>query len=174
MRSTDARRVLGIDPSLNRTGWAVIEQPLSAGLTQVAGGVLAPRPGSRAERLLEIKHGLEYVLDQHKPQEAYIESPGAWQRRGGTRRETLEVLGMARGVMLTACAEARINPIEAHFTTVRSALLGRANPRAQEMIDFIDSEGLPVPCRPRGGCDFDIVNAILMALYGLSRGEVMH
>ena len=92
--------LLGVDPSLNRTGWAL----LNIRRELVASGVVKPREGPRCERLAQIQSQINDVLARWNPTVAYFESPGAWHRKGGIRQETIEAMGMARGVMLAACA----------------------------------------------------------------------
>ncbi len=121
--------------------------------------------GGRGDRLVEISHRFDEVLTRYRPPEAYFEAPGAWQRRGGIRRETLEAMGMARGVMLAACARLSVPATEVNFHTVRLSLLDTR--RADRVPAFLRGLGLTIPCRPRGGPDLDIANAMLMAFYGL-------
>jgi len=162
---THDRLVLGVDPSFNRTGWALME-PRSA--TLLAYGVIAPRGGDRAANLFHIQWQFKRVLQTWLPGAAYFERPGTWQRRGGTRRETLEVMAMARGVMLAACAELAVPAFEIDFQVARRALLGRRKITVTSVVDFVRSLGFDLPVRPRGSTDFDIVNAILIGIYGLS------
>ena len=161
---------LGVDPSFNRTGWALLvgaRRPPSL----VACGVIIPRGSSRGERLLSIRRQFEGVLRSLRPALAWFERPGSWQRRGGSRRETVEAMAMARGVMLAACAELGVEVVEVDFQAVRRALLGRHNAGASSVLEFVRGLGVEPPRRPRGGVDLDVANAVLMAAYGLWLGE---
>ena len=160
---TQESMVLGVDPSLNRTGLAL----LNTRRELVASGVVKPREGPRCERLAQIQSQINDVLTRWIPTVAYFESPGAWQRKGGLRQETIEAMGMARGVMLAACAVHGVPVEEVNFRSVRSALIGNANAKAPEIAAYIEEMGLTIPRRPRGGTDFDVANAMLMALFGL-------
>lgn len=160
--------LLGVDPSFNRTGWAVLSlrdrHPLL-----VASGTIKPAGKSRAESLRYIQLRFRQVLEDWDPTVAYFERPGSWQRRGGTRRETVEVMAMARGVMLAACADLEVPACEIDSYRVRLTLLGRVNAPASSLIEFLGAQGFELPRRPRGAIDLDIASAVLMAVYGLSQ-----
>jgi len=157
---------LGVDPSFNRTGWALLAGA-SRPPSLVACGVIIPKGSSRGERVLSIGRQFEGVLRNRRPSVAWFERPGAWQRRGGSRRETVEAMAMARGIMLAACAELGVEAIEIDFQAARQALLGRHNAGAGSVLEFVSGLDLELPRRPRGGVDLDVANAILMAAYGL-------
>ena len=167
--SAEDAATLGVDPSFNRTGWALlVGAPHSPSL--VACGAIIPRGSSRGERLLSIGQQLKEALRSLRPAVAWFERPGNWQRRGGSRRETVEAMAMARGVMLAACAEQGVEAVEVDFQAARRALLGRHNAGASSVLDFVRGLGVEPPRRPRGGVDMDVANAVLIAAYGLSLG----
>ena len=165
---TTDRLTLGVDPSFNRTGWALLGREDGSPPSMVACGIITPSGISRSERLATIQQQFREVLSRWSPREAYFERPGNWQRREGSRRETIEVMAMARGVMLAASAEKGVPVFEIDFHTVRGALLGRGNANADRVVEFVRAQGLPPPSRPRGGVDVDVANAIAMAIYGLT------
>src|SRR5580704_456391 len=67
-------RVLGIDPGLNVTGYAVVE-PSPRGPFVVEAGVIRPRStrGGMGRRLLEIHRGIVEVLDAFPPASVALE-----------------------------------------------------------------------------------------------------
>jgi len=157
-----SRKILGVDPSFNRTGWAVLS---NLGQLEQC-GVIAPKGADRSQQLLSIWSQFSEVLDQNAPQIVYIERPGTWQRKGGTRRETLEVLSMSRGAMLLACASRAIPLTDVEVHVARLAMCGRVNASSEDIVRIVQQSGIHVPRRPRGSLDLDIANAVLMALYG--------
>ena len=165
--SSGIAATLGVDPSFNRTGWALLAGTLHQP-SLVACSAIIPRGSGRGERLLSIGRQFEGVLRSLRPAVAWFERPGAWQRRGGSRRETVEAMAMARGVMLAACAELGVEAVEVDVQAARRALLGRHNAGASSVLEFVRGLGLEPPRRPRGGVDLDVANAVLMAAYGLS------
>jgi Holliday junction resolvasome RuvABC endonuclease subunit len=161
------RYVLGVDPSFNRTGWCLLEQANSRP-RMIASGVIVPKGAGRPAQLLSIRQQFEAVLSRWPAAEAYFERPGAWQRKGGTRRETVEAMSMSRAVMLLACAERGVPAYEVDVHVVRRAMLGRVNAGAKDILAALHREGFEVPSRPRGAPDLDVANAALVAVYGLS------
>ncbi len=67
------RRVLGLDPGLQRTGWGVITSEGSS-LRHVAHGTIKSSQGSPlADRLVQLFEGLNAVLNEHAPDCAAVE-----------------------------------------------------------------------------------------------------
>jgi Holliday junction resolvasome RuvABC endonuclease subunit len=161
------RYVLGVDPSFNRTGWCLLEQANSRP-RMIASGVIVPKGAGRPTQLLSIKQQFEGVLSRWPAAEAYFERPGAWQRKGGTRRETVEAMSMSRAVMVVTCAERGLPVIEVELHVLRRGMLGRVNAGAEDVLQLLRQEGFEVPCRPHGAPDMDIANALVVAIYGLS------
>ena len=101
--------VLGIDPGLNRTGYAVVEAD-GPRLRLVEGGVLRSSPkDSLAERCLELRRGLIDVLVDYAPDAAGIEQVFSLPKNP----KTAVVMAHARGALLVTLAEMEI-PI-AHY-----------------------------------------------------------
>ena len=158
--------LLGVDPSFNRTGWAVVSlrgrRPVL-----VAYGIISPAGKTRGESLRYIQRQFRQVLEECGAGVAYLERPGTWQRRGGTRAAAVETMAMARAVLLVACADSGVVAHEIDFYRVRVTLLGRANAPASSLVEFLRAQGFDLPRRPRGGVDLDVANAIMMGVYGL-------
>jgi len=158
--------ILGVDPSFNRTGWARIA--FARGRPALLGyGIVVPVGSDRGQKLLSIQRQFRQVLHQQMAGAVYLERSGCWQRRGGTRREAVEAMAMARGVMLAACADSGVRACEIDFYRVRLTLLGRVNAPASSLVEFLKAQGFDLPRRPRGGIDLDVANAIMMGVYGL-------
>jgi Holliday junction resolvasome RuvABC endonuclease subunit/integrase len=160
-------RVMGVDPAYWRTGWAILDRASDGKPFLAASGTFVPPPGKRAQGLLNVERQLHDVLQQHKPAAVYVEKPGRWVHRSGTSRETVELMAMARGSIIKVCEELGIPAFQIDFQRVRLALLGRGNAGKADAADLIRSHGLMPPNLPRGDIDFDVVDAIMMALYGL-------
>ena len=66
-------RVLGIDPGLRRTGWGVIDVIGTRLSYRACGTVTSDDAYSLAERLVQLHHGLNLVLDAQAPDVAAVE-----------------------------------------------------------------------------------------------------
>ncbi|HEY4865384.1 MAG TPA: crossover junction endodeoxyribonuclease RuvC [Candidatus Dormibacteraeota bacterium] len=107
--------LLGVDPGLAATGWALLD-----GGSRVAGcGTIRTSPGPAAPRLLEIVTQIKRVLESETIGEAALEE--LFMGRNST-----SALGVAqaRGAVLTALAEAGIAIFEYKPAQVKAALTG--------------------------------------------------
>lgn len=115
------RRILGVDPGLDRTGYAVIELPgprvLDAGLVRTSSD--SPLSG----RLSEIHRGLEEILTEFGPDLIAVEELYAHYRHP----RTAILMGHARGVVLLAAARRGIEVVNLPATRIKKALTGNGH-----------------------------------------------
>jgi crossover junction endodeoxyribonuclease RuvC len=115
MAPTALGLLLGVDPGLASTGWALLDQE-----SQVAAcGTIRTAPGPAAPRLLQIVTELREVLGSRFVAEAALEE--LFMGRNAT-----SALGVAqaRGAVLTALAAAGIAIFEYKPAQVKAALTG--------------------------------------------------
>ncbi len=106
-------RYLGIDPGLQRTGYAVLEER-SQQLKLIEGGVIRTNSDlPLSERLVEIGDGLREVIADFQPRMVAIEKIFSHSRNV----KTAILMSHARGVILLCVAENKI-PI-LHFTPLQ-------------------------------------------------------
>ncbi len=68
-----AELYLGIDPGLNRTGYALIRRMPHGPVVEEGGVIRSTKAGSLADRVLEIGAGVAEVLDEFRPDALAIE-----------------------------------------------------------------------------------------------------
>ncbi|MEE8425144.1 MAG: crossover junction endodeoxyribonuclease RuvC [Elusimicrobiota bacterium] len=121
--------VIGIDPGLSETGWAV----LGAGPRLIASGCIKTSPRTPfPERLRELHDGLTKVLKEYNPSSAAIEEM-FFVKVAHTIRATLQ----ARGVILLAVAHRNVPMREFNPKQVKIALTGSGaaqKPQMQKMV----------------------------------------
>ncbi len=121
--------VLGIDPGLSETGWAVVAE----GPRLVASGCIKTSPRTPfPERLREIHAGLTEIIAEHRPRSAAVEEM-FFVKVAHTIRATLQ----ARGVAMLALAQGRLDPREYNPKQVKIALTGSGaapKPQIQKMV----------------------------------------
>ncbi|SDF54746.1 Holliday junction endonuclease RuvC [Limimonas halophila] len=125
-------RVLGLDPGLRRTGWGVIE---SAGtrLTHLANGVVTTdNTLDTAQRLVELHEGLSAVLGTYRPDAAAVEESLA-----NKNAKTSLKLGVARGVVLLAPAQAGLPVTQYLPMIVKKAVVGTGHAEKQQIAPMI-------------------------------------
>lgn len=134
-------RILGIDPGLNRTGYAVIEgDARSAKLLE--GGVLRSNASnSLSQRVLELRNGLLEVIRDHAPDVVGIEQVFSLPKNP----KTAVLMAHARGALLVTLAEAELaiahftpNEIKKHITGSGHASKGQIQ-RSVQILLGLDS-----------------------------------
>lgn len=153
---TPTRRILGIDPGLNITGYAVIDQA-GGKLTLVEAGVVRGKTkGSLTARLKEIHQGVLEVVRALKPHVLAIEQLYSHYERP----RTAILMGHARGVI---CLVAALEELELkHYaaTQVKRTLTGNGRAPKVQMQNAICREfGLLKPPEPP-----DVADALAVAL----------
>jgi crossover junction endodeoxyribonuclease RuvC len=111
--------VIGVDPGLASTGWAVVEGRGSR-LRAVAWGTLRTSPRTpQAERLLALNQGIAEVLAAHACASVAME---AWFIHAPSRA----AMGMsaARGALMVAMARAGLAVVEYSPNAVKQAVTG--------------------------------------------------
>ncbi|HEK86146.1 MAG: crossover junction endodeoxyribonuclease RuvC [Candidatus Saccharicenans sp.] len=112
-------RVLGIDPSLQSTGFGIVENR-GNGLQAIAYGIIKPkRQADFPQRLNEIRIELEKLIDNFVPEEVSIENPFF-----ARNVRTAISLGQVRGAILIAVASRHCSLFEYSALEIKKAVTG--------------------------------------------------
>lgn len=143
-------KILGIDPGVSETGWAVLRQPPSATTSLLAAGVVRTAPSSPLpERLRKIHAELTELLREHRPDALALEEM-FFLKRANTMRATLQ----ARGVVLLAAAQAKTVVVEYNPRQVKSTITGSGSAAKAQMQRMVQRTlGLAEPLRPDDTAD---------------------
>ena len=149
-------RFLGIDPGLNRTGYALLTQSLR-GPVLVEGGVIRSTRGhSLAERVHEIASGLREVLDEFQPSVLAIEQVFSLVKNP----KSALLMAHARGAILSSAVERGIQVVHYTSTQVKKLLTGSGKASKDQIQRAIKSElGLDRLLEPH-----DVADAFAVAL----------
>lgn len=125
-------RILGIDPGLRATGWAVLEL-VPEGVRPIDVGVITTASTSKKRglyqadddaRCLEVlARGLEEAIDRHRPACAAAEAPGSAK---GSRARSAMAYGYGVAV-LTVRARTGALPLSIQVQAAKEAATGRAS-----------------------------------------------
>ncbi len=115
------QRILGIDPGLVATGYAVIESDGHAARL-LASGVITTRGSALPARLGVIFDGLGDVIRDHRPEAASVEKVFVHKDAAAALK-----LGQARGVAVCAAATHGVPVYEYDTRVVKKAVVGRGN-----------------------------------------------
>ncbi len=162
-------RVLGIDPGLNITGYAVLEAGASGPKVIEAGVVRGKTKDSLVARLAEIHDGVADVIASLRPTAMALEQ--LYSHYDHPRTSIL--MGHARGVICLAAAKAGIEVTNYSATQVKKILTGNGRAPKSQMQLAIQRElrllTLPEPA--------DVADALAIALchyyLGVKRQETL-
>lgn len=127
-------RVLGIDPSLQSTGFGVVEEGAGR-LSPVAYGIIKPTAKLPLHlKLAEIKSELEGLIRTYGPAEAAIENPFYAQNM-----KTALLLGQVRGAVLVAVAGAGCRLAEYSALEIKKAVTGYGQADKEQVLTMVRS-----------------------------------
>lgn len=112
-------KILGIDPGLGRTGYALLEQSGNNISLKEVGVITTTIGDAEFKRLLEIKHDLDQLIKKFKPDAACVESLFF-----AANVKTAMMVSQARGVILVICADHKLKIIEVTPLQVKIAATG--------------------------------------------------
>ncbi|MEE9555075.1 MAG: crossover junction endodeoxyribonuclease RuvC [candidate division Zixibacteria bacterium] len=148
--------VLGIDPGLRITGYAVVNY--NGGIPEVteAGIVKTKNDDSFEERLKTIYDGLDSILTEFKPDSISVEKLYSHYNHP----QTAVIMGHARGMIFLCAAQHNI-PVESYAATrIKKSLTGNGRASKQQMQNSVKSilrlKEVPKPA--------DVADAIATAL----------
>jgi crossover junction endodeoxyribonuclease RuvC len=149
-------RIVGIDPGLNITGYAVVERGVR-GIALVEAGMIRGRArGDLAVRLKEIHEGVSDVVRTFRPAAVAIEELYSHYERP----RTAILMGHARGVICLAAAQAEVPVVNYSATQIKRLLTGNGRaPKAQMQRAICHEFGLSAPPEPP-----DVADAMALAL----------
>jgi crossover junction endodeoxyribonuclease RuvC len=146
-------RILGIDPGLQTTGYAVVQ----AGPKLCEAGVIRPEGKSDlATRLASLAESTVEVIDQWKPTAIVVEQLYAHYEHP----RTAILMGHARGVFFLLGGQRGIPVVSYPSTNIKKTITGSGRASKEQMQYAIARElGLAKPPEPH-----DVADAIAVAL----------
>jgi len=155
--------VLGIDPGTAVTGYGVVKGERMTPPHLVECGIIRTRPReSLASRLKEIHDGVVELIQRHRPDAMAIEDVFF-----ARNVRTTVVLGHARGVILLAAEEARIEIAEYPPAEIKKAVVG-TGAATKEQVQFMVARLLRLKTPPQPADASDGVAAALAHIMGAS------
>ncbi len=114
------QRILGVDPGLNVTGYAVVEIAAGGPRLCEAGVIRGTQRGALARRLERIHQGIAEVIAGLRPQVMAVEELYSHY----SRPRTAILMGHARGVLCLAAAQAGLPVVPYSATQIKKVLTG--------------------------------------------------
>lgn len=156
-------RLVGIDPGLQRTGYACVELPARGpDPVLVEAGVIRLRASTSVPaRLLQLHRELCEVLEEFRPERMAVESVFSNARFA----RTAIVMGHARGVVVLAAMQRGVEVSELAPAEVKRAVAGRGNATKEQVRRAVMAQcGLRTMRGPS-----DVSDAIAIALCAARR-----
>lgn len=152
-------RYLGVDPGLNRTGYALLERTLKGPLLREGGIVSSSRSDSLAQRVLEIGRGIREMLEEYRPQLMAVEQVFSF----GKNPKTALLMAHARGAILLVAAEMQIPVLHYTPTHIKKLLTGNGRASKEQIQHAIKNElGMENILEPNDVAD---ASAVALCLY---------
>src|SRR4029077_6184443 len=129
-------RYLGIDPGLNRTGYAVFERGPRGPVLREGGVIRSTQKLSLAERVHEIGEGIQELVEQYTPAVMAIEQVFST----GQFPKAALLMAHARGAILFAAAERGVHVV--HYTPrqIKKLLTGSGKASKDQIQRAIQNE----------------------------------
>lgn len=151
-------RVLGIDPGLHKTGYAIIEKENNK-VNLVIDGVIVTPNRSLPERLLAIYKKIVKLIDGYKPSSLAVES-GFYSKN----IDSLIKMSEVKGVIILAAGIKKIDVFEYPPATIKTAVVGKGNATKQQ-VRYMTEQILKMEIKE----GFDVSDAIAVALCHIQR-----
>ena len=144
------KRILGIDPGLLHTGWAIIDVAGSSRKYIASGVILPPVKIDFAQRLAFIFNGINEICEKFNPAECAIEVIFV-----NKNSKTTLLLGHARAAAITAVAVKDVPVFEYEPNKVKKALTGMGHADKEQIYKML-SILLPA-ARPKTADESDAI-----------------
>ena len=149
------KRILGIDPGLQITGYGVVEASVSQPKVCEA-GIIRSSGKSMTSRLLFLYNGIVEVMDQFHPQVVAVEQLYAHYQHP----RTAILMGHARGVILLAAGQRNLPLVSYNATRIKKTITGNGRASKEQIQRTIERElGLDKTPEPP-----DVADALAVAL----------
>ena len=132
-------RILGLDPGLQVTGYAVLESRLSSPRICEAGivrGAEGREPTDMAQRLRHLYDGIVEVLDQFRPCVVVVEQLFAHYEHP----RTAILMAHARGVLFLAAGQRGLPVVSYNATRIKKTITGNGRASKEQMQRTIQRE----------------------------------
>lgn len=125
-------RVLGIDPGLATTGWAIVDFEDGDPIPVDYGAILTPKGLTVGERLVEIYSDLNELISKFKPEYAGVET-----LLFTNNAKTAIAVGEARGVVLLSLQQHNIPIEEFNPLQVKNSITGYGQAKKRQVQENV-------------------------------------
>ncbi|MCR9116158.1 MAG: crossover junction endodeoxyribonuclease RuvC [bacterium] len=164
--AASTRRVLGIDPGLNITGYGVLDFAVGKVTLVEAGVIRGGSPKTMVSRLKKLYDGVTDIIGEFSPNEVAIEELYSHYERP----RTAILMGHARGVFCLAAGNADLPVVPYAATQVKKVLTGSGR-ASKAQVQLAVCRELKLPHAPEPP---DVADALAIALCHCYLGNREH
>ncbi len=124
-------KILGVDPGLQRTGYALIEASEKIELLEI--GFFSPKGGGWQEGAVEIADSIAELVERIRPVEAAIENVYTFLNPSSALK-----LAQLKGAIIYVLKKKGIQVAEYPPAAVKKAITGRGNASKTEVKNFVE------------------------------------
>lgn len=132
----DVDRYLGVDPGLNRTGYALLERAVDGPILREGGVIRSTRRESLTRRVYEIGTGLREVIEEFRPQVVALEQVFSL----GRNPKSALLMAHARGAILLVAADGKIPVVHYTPTQIKRMLTGSGRASKEQIQRCVTNE----------------------------------
>ena len=125
-------RILGIDPGLRHTGWAILTHTDTSYTLENYGCITPDENLPLAERLVYLKKELTYIIITYLPQVISLET--IFLRHNP---HSVLLLAYARAMVILVSGQHNISIVEFAPTSIKKNLTGRGNATKEDMVNMV-------------------------------------
>lgn len=125
-------RIIGIDPGLRNTGWAVIEAKNGNIKLLDLGVINTDSKDSLPTRLLHLHNDIQSIIQIHTPQFAAIEETYVNKNYSSSLK-----LSHARAAAILSLSIANLTPLEYPAKTVKKTIVGTGNAEKEQVMKML-------------------------------------
>lgn len=144
-------KILGIDPGIGRTGFALLEKQGSSIALLQSGCITTLAGEAEPKRLLEIKKDLDALIKKWQPDTICIESLFF-----AANAKTAMMVGQARGVVVVTAAEHKLKIIEVTPLQVKMSATGYGKADKKQVqtmiVKLLNLKKIPKPDDAADAC----------------------
>ncbi len=154
--------VIGVDPGLTTTGYALLEEGKGSVVAKLYGTVSPPKGKALAIRLEYLFSNMLEILKDLKPDVMAIEDTFHHKNF-----KSALMLGQARGVLILAAAMLGIHCVEFAPKKVKMSVVGNGN-ATKEQVQYMVSQILKLKEPPKS---FDVSDALAIGLCYINQNK---
>ena len=158
MNTNDNIRILGIDPALNNTGWAILDGNRTGNINFIDIGHISNKVGDDYYcKLANIRNNIEEIIKKYHPQFLSIEETFV----NNNALSSLK-LGVVRGIFLSVAIQYGLKIMEFKPNEIKKAITG-AGKADKQQVDYMTKILVP-KANPK---TLDESDALAIALTGI-------